>query len=165
MDLKQIKELMGAMGRARMRKLRLKQGDFEIQLERESQQKAGEQPSVFVHSHPIPPHMSAPVMHAPAAPASGDVAAPAPAAEVAAPPVEGSFVTSPMVGTFYSSPSPDADPFIKVGDRVTEETVVCIVEAMKVMNEVKAGVSGTVKEVLLEDGQAMEFGTKILRVE
>lgn len=74
------------------------------------------------------------------------------------------FVTSPMVGTFYNSPSPDDAPFIKVGDKIEKQTVVCIIEAMKVMNEVKAGVSGTVTEVLIESGQPVEFGTKLFRV-
>lgn len=90
----------------------------------------------------------------PASPASKD-----------APIAEGSFVESPMVGTFYQSPSPDAEPFIKVGDSVSENTVVCIVEAMKVMNEVKAGTSGIVKEVLVESGHPVEFGTRLFRIE
>ena len=69
-----------------------------------------------------------------------------------------------MVGTFYSSPSPDQPPFVKVGDRVEPGTVVCIIEAMKVMNEVKAGFSGTVAEVLGHSGQPVEFGFKLFRV-
>ena len=74
------------------------------------------------------------------------------------------FVTSPMVGTFYSTPGPEDPPFVKVGDRIEKNTVVCIIEAMKVMNEVKAGVSGTVAEVLVENGHPVEFGTKLFRV-
>ena len=77
---------------------------------------------------------------------------------------EGYEITSPMVGTFYASSSPDDDPFIKVGDSVTEETVVCIIEAMKVMNEVKAGKKGTVAEVCLESAHPVEFGTKLFRI-
>lgn len=73
-------------------------------------------------------------------------------------------VTSPIVGVFYPTPSPEDPPFIQVGDRVTPDTVVCIVEAMKVMNDVKAGVSGVIAEVLVERGQAVEFGTKLFRV-
>lgn len=79
-------------------------------------------------------------------------------------PVKGKHVTSPMVGTFYSAPSPEDAPFVKVGDRVEEGTVVCIVEAMKVMNEVKAGMSGTVAEVCLDSGHPVEFGTKLFRI-
>jgi len=78
--------------------------------------------------------------------------------------VSGAFVTSPMVGTFYSSAAPDQPSFVKVGDKVNEQTVVCIIEAMKVMNEVKAGVSGTVAEVLADNAQPVEFGTRLLRI-
>lgn len=78
--------------------------------------------------------------------------------------VAGSYVTSPMVGTYYATPSPDDLPFVKVGDRVEKHTVVCIIEAMKVMNEVKAGVAGTVAEILVENGHPVEFGTKLFRV-
>lgn len=74
------------------------------------------------------------------------------------------YVTSPMVGTFYSSPSPEDPSFVKVGDKIEKHTVVCIIEAMKVMNEVKAGVSGTVAEVLVESGHPVEFGTKLFRI-
>lgn len=76
----------------------------------------------------------------------------------------GIFVTSPMVGTFYLTPSPDDAPFVKVGDKVDKTTVACIIEAMKVMNEVKAGVTGTIAEILVENGQPVEFGTKLFRI-
>jgi acetyl-CoA carboxylase biotin carboxyl carrier protein len=69
-----------------------------------------------------------------------------------------------MVGTFYISPSPEDPPFIKVGERVDKNSVVCIIEAMKVMNEIKANVTGTVAEVLVETGQPVEFGTKLFRI-
>ncbi|MGE3715728.1 MAG: acetyl-CoA carboxylase biotin carboxyl carrier protein subunit, partial [Simkaniaceae bacterium] len=72
--------------------------------------------------------------------------------------------TSPMVGTFYASPSPDDEALVKVGDTVTEDTVVCIIEAMKVMNEVKAGKKGTVAEVFIESAHPVEFGTKLFRI-
>lgn len=78
--------------------------------------------------------------------------------------VAGVYVTSPMVGTYYSTPSPDDPSFVKVGDRIEKHTVVCIIEAMKVMNEVKAGVVGTVAEILVENGHPVEFGTKLFRV-
>ena len=74
------------------------------------------------------------------------------------------YVTSPMVGTFYSSSAPDTPPFIKEGDKIDKNTVVCIIEAMKVMNEIKAGVNGTVVELLVESGSPVEFGTKLFRV-
>ncbi len=74
-------------------------------------------------------------------------------------------MSSPMVGTFYASSSPDKPSFVKVGDKVEEHTVVCIIEAMKVLNEVKAGVKGTVAEILIENTQPVEFGSKMFRIE
>lgn len=76
----------------------------------------------------------------------------------------GHEITSPMVGTFYTAPSPDADPFVKVGDSVTEETVIGIIEAMKVMNEIKAGKKGKVTEIYIDNAHPVEFGTKLLKL-
>lgn len=76
----------------------------------------------------------------------------------------GTFVTAPMVGTVYHSASPQDPPFVKPGDKVEKNTIVCIIEAMKVMNEIKAGVSGIVSEPLVENGQPVEFGTKLFRL-
>ena len=73
-------------------------------------------------------------------------------------------ITSPMVGTFYNSPSPDADPFVRGGAKVEPETVVCIIEAMKVFNEIKAEVTGTIEKVLVDNGQAVEFGQPLFLV-
>ncbi len=74
-------------------------------------------------------------------------------------------ITSPIVGTFYLAPSPDAQPFVKPGDKVGPETVVCIVEAMKVMNEVKAEVSGVIRRILVENGTPVEFGQPLFEIE
>lgn len=76
----------------------------------------------------------------------------------------GHEVTSPMVGTFYTAASPQADPFVKVGDTVTEETVIGIIEAMKVMNEIKAGKSGVVTEIYVDNAHPVEYGTKLLKL-
>ena len=73
-------------------------------------------------------------------------------------------IDSPMVGTFYTSPNPDADPFVKVGDQVTPDTVVCIIEAMKVFNEIKAECSGTIARVLVSNGESVEFGQKLFLI-
>ena len=83
-------------------------------------------------------------------------AAPAPSAP-AAPALPAVTIDSPLVGTFYRAASPDTPPFVQVGDRVTPDTVLCIIEAMKVMNEVKAEKSGVIKEILIENGQPVEF--------
>ena len=74
-------------------------------------------------------------------------------------------VNAPMVGTFYRAPSPDAAPYVDVGDEVTADTMVCIIEAMKVMNEIKAGTAGVVAEVLAESGSAVEYGHPLFRIE
>lgn len=79
-------------------------------------------------------------------------------------PAGGKEITSPMVGTFYAAPSPDAPPFVSVGQSVTPDTVVCIVEAMKVMNEIKAEVSGVITEVCAENGKPVQFGQVLFRV-
>lgn len=93
---------------------------------------------------------------------------PAPAASATALPAtpadNGVTIDSPMVGTFYTASSPDAKAFANVGDRVDEDTVVCIIEAMKVFNEIKAEVSGTIEKVLVENGQAVEFGQPLFTV-
>ena len=94
--------------------------------------------------------------------------APAPAgATTTAPPAAGEKlreITSPMVGTFYGSPSPEAAPFVSVGQEVTEDTVVCIIEAMKVMNEVKAETRGTIAEMVAENGKPVQFGQPLFRL-
>jgi acetyl-CoA carboxylase biotin carboxyl carrier protein len=74
-------------------------------------------------------------------------------------------IRSPMVGTFYKAPEPGADPYIKVGNRVTPGQTVCIIEAMKIMNEIEAEIAGTVREILVEDGQPVEFGQVLFRVD
>jgi acetyl-CoA carboxylase biotin carboxyl carrier protein len=109
-----------------------------------------------------------------AAPASVAVAAPVAAAAVAPAAVEAPAakaadpakqITSPLVGTFYRSASPDSAPFVQVGSKVTEDTTVCIIEAMKVMNEVKAEKSGIIKEILVDNAQAVEFGQVLFVIE
>jgi len=149
------------MEKSRMRRMVLKTEGFEIELERESfgtEMVMPELPQIMVGR--------AEALH------PGLAAAPPPAPILAAqkgeePPLaaRSRFITSPMVGTFYQAPSPEDPPFVRVGDLVEEETVVCIIEAMKVMNEVKAGMRGTVAEVLMQSGDPVEFGTKIIRIE
>ena len=103
---------------------------------------------------------AAPAYAAPApAPAAGSAPAPA-----AAPKEEGSAITSPMVGTFYRKPGPDSPAFASVGDVISEGQTLCIIEAMKVMNEIKAEVSGTITAVLVEDGTPVQFGDALFRI-
>ena len=105
---------------------------------------------------------SAPAAAAPAAAQPSPASAEAPSAAPAA--AGGIEIKSPMVGTFYASPSPENPPFLSVGQEVTPDTVVCIIEAMKVMNEIKAEVSGTVVEIAAENGKPVQFGQTLFRL-
>lgn len=156
MENKQIEKLMIYMERHGIGKVRLKKEGVEIELEREQ------------------PHSYAQVLmpqQTQVMPSSDKALFQQPKSEglaksgVETKEIAGVFVTSPMVGTFYRAPSPQDAPFVKVGDRVEEGQVVCIVEAMKVMNEIKADVSGVIKEVLLENGDPVEFGTELFSIE
>ena len=73
-------------------------------------------------------------------------------------------IKSPIVGTFYATPSPDSEPYVEVGSKVTSQTVICIIEAMKVMNEIKAEMEGTIAEILVKNGQAVEYGQVLYKV-
>lgn len=155
MDLKQIERLMAVMGRTGMKKVTLRQEGFEIELERECA--GGAMPYIAPSQMPLGnggfnPDQGEGRPQQPVAEAAKDTA------------VGGQFVTSPMVGTFYAAPSPDQSPYAKVGDEVDENSVVCIIEAMKVMNEVKSGVRGKIVEILVKNGDPVEFGTKIMRI-
>jgi len=151
MDLKQIEKLMSMMGRAGVSRLALREEGFEIELERETAGHFAYAPA------PAPMPMAAPM----GLPSHSTEEKKMSAEEKKE---AGRFVTSPMVGTFYCSPSPDDPAYVKVGDEITENSVVCIIEAMKVMNEVKAGIRGKVVEILVKNGDPVEFGTKLLRI-
>lgn len=144
MNLEEIQKLMRLIEESKLSRFRLKKGDFELLLEKEG-----------THTPP-PPHHFANYGEAPARSEKESKREEK---------VSGSFIKAPMVGTYYSSPGPDQPPFVKVGDLVEEDQVVCVVEAMKVMNEVKAGIKGKVKEVFCKNAQPVEFGTKLFRVE
>ncbi len=169
MDLKQIKDLMAAMEKAGVKKLSLKEKTgYELHLEMQDEHPAPVHPTFAQHGHPamfIPHPMAKPqeLHSAPSQfPSVGEEAKSSKEKPVQV--QEGKWITSPMVGTFYAAPSPEDPSFVKVGDKVDENTLVCIIEAMKVMNEVKAGVKGVVAEVCLENGHPVEFGTKLFRI-
>ena len=122
---------------------------------------------IVIEGRPCPPPMPAPIpmmgVPAPAAaPAQNAPAQAAPAAEAA---VSGNIITSPIVVTFYASPSPEKPAFVKVGDAVNAGDVVCIIESMKLMNEINSEFSGKVAEIYAKDGQAVEYGQKLMRIE
>ena len=121
---------------------------------------------IVIEAKKCPPPMPAMGMPAmPAVAAAAVAAAPAPAAETAPEAVSGNIVTSPIIGTFYAAPSPDKPPFVKVGDTVNAGDVVCIIESMKLMNEINCEFSGKVAELYVNNGEPVEFGQKIMRIE
>ncbi|MGN1339575.1 MAG: acetyl-CoA carboxylase biotin carboxyl carrier protein [Oscillospiraceae bacterium] len=122
---------------------------------------------IVIEGKRCPPPMPAPApMPIMAGVPAASVAAPA--AEAAAKPAEqvsGNIITSPIVGTFYASPSPDKPPFVKVGDNVNAGDVVCIIESMKLMNEINSDFTGRVAEIYAKNGEPVEFGQKLMRIE
>jgi len=150
-ELKEIRTLIDLMKKNGLSVFKMERDDFKITLKTPE----GVQPPVQVP--PLAPAV-APTPQPPAA-AAAPAAAPAPASDP-----DTKEITSPMVGTFYTSPSPDAAPFVKVGQTISADSVVCIIEAMKVMNEIKAEVSGTVVEICGENGKPVQFGQPLFRV-
>lgn len=153
-DVRKIRRLIELMNEHDLAKMDLRQGDMRIQLRR------GHEP---VLSPPLPP-AAMPVVP----PASAAVPGEAPVSS----PVEASseddhvvVIPSPMIGTFYLASAPDATPYVKLGDSVGPDTTICIVEAMKVFNEIQAEVSGTVVAVLVESGEPVEFGQPLFKID
>jgi acetyl-CoA carboxylase biotin carboxyl carrier protein len=140
MDLRKLKKLIDLVQESGIAELEITEGEEKVKIV-----KGG----VVVTA---PAAAAAPALDARPAPS----AAPAPASEPEA--AEGHVVKAPMVGTFYRSPSPDAKPFVEVGQAVKEGDTICIIEAMKLMNEIEADASGTVKAILVENGQPVEYG-------
>lgn len=167
MEVKQINQLMIAMGRYGMKKLSLKKDDFEMTLEREDQFGGSHFESIAEEGEENPlrgdfARRRAQGIGAQETFAKTELPAVTEAEAKGEEPC--AFIDAPMVGTVYLSPSPNDPPFVKKGDMIDENKVVCLVEAMKVMNEVKAGVSGVVAEVLVENAHPVEYGTRLFRV-
>jgi acetyl-CoA carboxylase biotin carboxyl carrier protein len=139
MDIRKVKKLMELLEQSGMAEIEIKEGEESVRISR------------FSNS---PPMMVAPI----ATPA----AAPSTHAEASEPVIDGHPITSPMVGTFFAAPSPSAKAFVSVGQHVNQGDTVCIIEAMKIMNQIEADQSGTVVEVLVDDGDAVEFGQTLI---
>jgi len=150
MDLRKLKTLIDLVSESNISELEITEAEGKVRIV-----KAGAQPVLAAA-----PLAAAPVLAAPVAAA----AAPAPA-EAAAPAVEGKVVKSPMVGTFYRAASPGAKPFVDVGDSVKAGQAVCIIEAMKIMNEIESELEGRVVKMLCDNGQAVEFGQPLFILE
>jgi acetyl-CoA carboxylase biotin carboxyl carrier protein len=152
-DLKDIKAIIDLMKKNSITEFELERQDSKIRLKRGLN---GGSPAV--QQEDSGSAIPAPMQPAIAAPAPATAAAPTSAAtgEV--------DIKSPMIGTFYRAPSPEAGNYVEVGTAVTPETVVCIIEAMKVMNEIKAEVKGVITQVLVENGKPVEFGQPLFKV-
>jgi acetyl-CoA carboxylase biotin carboxyl carrier protein len=153
MELEQIKAIIEMMKENDLSEFQMEQDGLKIRIKRGPE---GFQQAVAIPAGPAP--SAAVPVAAPVAP----VAAPAPATVVVD--SDAKFITSPMVGTMYRAPAPDAPPYVEVGSVVDEDTVVCIIEAMKVMNEIKAETKGVIAEVLAENAKPVEFGQKLFAV-
>lgn len=151
MDLRKLKTLIDLVAESEISELEITEGDGKVKIVKSKPQAE----TTTVYSPMAMPQMYPGGMVAPQAPAAP---AAAPAAEVAPAQEEGYVVKAPMVGTFYRAPSPNSPAFVEVGKSVSEGDTLCIIEAMKLLNEIEADVSGIVKKILVENGEPVEFG-------
>ena len=155
MDIRKIEKLIELVEESDISEIEISEGEESVRISRGVAQ-----------AHMPPQVPAAPVVQMPAPAASGTLdnsAPPAAAAPAAEPP--GNAFTSPMVGTFYRAPAPDADPFVEVGSSVTKGDTLCIIEAMKILNQIEAECSGVVSAILVDDGQPVEFGQPLFIIE
>jgi acetyl-CoA carboxylase biotin carboxyl carrier protein len=162
LDLKQIRQIVALMAENDLSYFHFEQDGSKIELRRGSDFDAAKDLLKYLPTSAAPHYAPAAPTHAAAAPAAV-AATSAPAAEAAAE-VAGPSVTSPMVGTFYLSPGPGEQPFVKIGDPVDENTTVCIIEAMKVMNEIKAETRGVIARLLAVDGKPVQYGQPLFEL-
>jgi len=152
MDIRKVKKLIELLEESAISEIEIKEGEESVRISR-----ANSAPAY------VPPPTAAAPQPAIAPPPAAMPAAPA--AEPANPVIDGTVIESPMVGTYYTSPSPGAPAFVKVGQTIKPGDTICIVEAMKILNQIESEVSGVVKELLVEDGQPVEFGEPLMIVE
>ncbi|UCH29182.1 MAG: acetyl-CoA carboxylase biotin carboxyl carrier protein [Myxococcales bacterium] len=145
LDLEQLRELIRLLDESNLTEIEVEQDDDRIRVRRDPALVVG-----ALAAQSVAPQVAS---EAPAVESTHTVDA------------NGVYVTSPFVGTFYRSPSPDADAFVEVGDAVVTGQVLCIVEAMKLMNEIEAETAGTVVEVLVDNGKPVEYGDRLFRIE
>lgn len=153
MDIRKVKKLIELLEESNIDELEIKEGEESVRITRNGS-------PVFAAA----PQYAAPAPAPAAAPAPAPAASTAEAAKSAAPTLTGHIVKSPMVGTFYRSPSPGSASFIEEGQQVKAGDVICIVEAMKMMNQIEADKSGTIGQILVEDGQPLEFDQPLVTI-
>lgn len=149
MNFKDVEKIIELFSQKQIAKISLKDGEFELHLENNHQGIPPIQPQIIPQQAPIPQPVAI----------INEIADSKPTEE------NGLFVESPMVGTFYRCPSPNAEPYIKAGDKVKKGQVIGIVEAMKIMNEIEAEFDCKVIEIIADDAQPVEFGSKLIKVE
>ncbi len=153
MDIRKVKKLIELLEESDINEIEIIEGEESVRISRSGKS----QQVTMAAPYPLPPTYAAPVAPVPAAPA-GDGATTEPAT------IEGHVIKSPMVGTFYSSPSPTSPVFFEVGQSVKVGDVVCIVEAMKMMNQIEADKSGTIAAILVENGEPVEFDQPLVSI-
>lgn len=156
MDLRKLKTLIDLVSESNISELEITEADGKVRIVKSDP--AAATAAAFHHLPAVP--VAAPVALAPAPIAAAAASVPGPAAAPS-----GHAVKSPMVGTFYRASSPGAKPFVEIGSTVKEGEPICIIEAMKIMNEIEADKSGTVTAILCENGQAVEFGQPLFTIE
>lgn len=152
MDIRKVKKLIELLEESNIDEIEIKEGEESVRISRNR----GMAPQYFA----APAQFAAPAAAAPVAAAGAPAAAPA----AAAPAINGHVVKSPMVGTFYRAPSPGSPAFVEVGKHVKVGDVICIVEAMKMMNQIEADKSGVVEAIMVEDGQPVEFDQPLITI-
>lgn len=153
MDIRKVKKLIELLDESGIAEIEITEGDDSVRISRYAQSA----PAAPVATHHAPPA-------SPAAPAPAPAAAAATPA-TAEPAEDGIEIKAPMVGTYYAASSPGAAPYVQVGDRVSEGDTICIIEAMKMMNQIEAEVSGVVKSIRLQNGEPVEFGQTLFVIE
>ena len=155
MNVEEIKELMTLFNESNMTEFHLSNEEFEVQFS-----KREEYPQVVSNAVAPVANVASPVVEV----APVNAASSAEAQETRQVATDAKYITSPIVGVVYLQSSPDADPFVQVGKQITSNDTVCIVEAMKIMNEIKSDFNGEVVEVLVENGQMVDFGQKLFAI-
>ena len=163
MNQKELRELIEFLVEKDIAEFEMERGDLKLHIKR-GVGAAPIAPPPVSHAAPVAPHLPAPAIAPPPAPAAASPTPAAPAAPAASDDANLHILKSPMVGTFYESPSPGAPPFFAVGDSVKEGQVMCIIEAMKLMNEIEADASGEIVKMFVSNGSPVEYGMPLFGI-